>query len=116
MVYLLMFVSMFIGFVFATGVFMDSNESILFNTGVLLDRQLWGMVLFVTATIAEIGFFTRSKRLIQLGGLSGFMVWLFACLALTFAGHWYILVTVGLMHMLFHGYVYLATTTGVLFR
>ena len=42
MVYIMMFVNILIGLFFATGWFMAGNESILYNTGVLVDRQIWG--------------------------------------------------------------------------
>lgn len=116
MVYIMMGVSVVIGFCFATGFWMGSAESILWGTGVLVDKQLWGMVLFATALTAEVGFITKSDTLISIGGVAGFCAWLFACINLLMAAHWYILVTVGLFHLLFHGYVVLASSLGYLRR
>jgi uncharacterized membrane protein len=115
-IYIMMFVSVFIGFCFATGLGVAGTESILYSTGVLVNKQAWGLILFSTATIAEIGLLTNNETLINIGGISGFMAWLFACIALTMAGHWYILVSVALFHLLFHGYVVLATSLGYIYR
>ena len=114
MVYIMMAVSMVIGFCFATGFVMSGAESVLYSTGVLFDKQLWGAILFCTSTIAEVGFFTDNDTLIAIGGIAGFCAWLFASVALVMGAHWYILVTVGLLHLLFHGYVVLATSLGYL--
>lgn len=118
MVYIIMGVSVIIGFCFATGFLMvpSGSESVLYDTGVLVHRQLWGAVLFCTATAAEFGFIFKKPALMKLGGIAGFMAWLFAAVALTLAGHYYILLTVAMLHLLFHGYVYLATSTGYIYR
>ena len=110
MIYITMFVSVFIGFCFMTGIWVGGSESILYTTGVLVHKQSWGAFLFVTASAAELGFITKRKSLMILGGISGFMVWTFACISLIMNGYWYILITVGLFQMLFHGYVYLAAS------
>lgn len=116
MIYVMMGASVFIGFAFATGFFMSGTESVLWNTGVLVHRELWGTILFFTATIAEVGFLTNNDGLISLGGVCGFMAWTFATISVALAGHWYILVSVCLLHLLFHGYVVLATALGYIRR
>lgn len=116
MVYIMMFVSVLVGFFFMTGIDMAVSESILWSTGVLLHKEIWGAVLFCTASVALIGMVKDSDWMIQLGGISGFMVWLFASISMFMAGHWYILLTFTIFHLLFHGYVYLSTTLGVLRR
>ena len=116
MIYIMMGVSVVIGFCFATGFLMGGAESVLWGTGVLVDKNLWGMVLFITATIAEVGFFTDNDSLISLGGIAGFCAWAFASITLFMAGHFYVLITVALFHLLFHGYVVLATSLGYLRR
>lgn len=116
MIYVMMGVSVIIGFCFATGLGMGGSESILYDTGVLVSKEVWGLILFCTASCAEIGFMTSRKSLILLGGIAGFAAWLFACIALLLAAHWYIFLTVGLLHLLFHGYVYLATSLGYIER
>lgn len=116
MIYIMMGVSVIIGFCFATGLLVGTSESVLYTTGVLVHKQMWGAVLFATALTAEVGFFLGRDSMISIGGISGFCAWLFACIALTMASHWYILLTVGLFHLLFHGYVVLSTALGVIRR
>lgn len=116
MIYVMMGVSMVIGFFFATGLLVGEAESVLYTAGVLVHKQVWGAVLFATALTAEVGFITDRDSLISLGGIAGFMAWLFACIALATQAHWYIFITVGLFHLLFHGYVVLATALGYLRR
>lgn len=116
MVYIMMFVNVLIGLFFFTGVFMGPGESILYSTGVLVDKNIWGGLLFLTSSICLFGMIRKNDNLMQFGGIAGFMLWLFATIALTLTGHWYILLTQALFHLLFHGYVYLATTTGVIYR
>lgn len=110
MLYILMGVSVFIGFCFGTGVLVGGSESVLYTSGVLVHKQAWGYVLFCTSTLAEIGFVKDSDTLIKLGGITGFMAWLFACIALVLQSNFYVLITVGLLHLLFHGYIVLATS------
>lgn len=116
MVYIMMGVSAIIGFCFSTGFLVGVSESVLYTAGVLVNKELWGFILFITAMTAEVGFITGRDSLISLGGIAGFCAWLFACIALVLASHWYILLTVGLFHLLFHGYVVLATALGALRR
>ena len=116
MVYIMMGVSVLIGFFFATGLFLGPGESVLYAVGVLFPKHLWGLVLFCTSVTAEIGFIFDNDALISFGGIAGFMAWLFACIALFMGGFWYVLITVGIFHLLFHGYVVLATSLGYLRR
>jgi predicted membrane channel-forming protein YqfA (hemolysin III family) len=116
MIYVMMGVSVFIGFAFMTGFLASPAESILYSVGVLVHKQVWGAALFTTASIAEVGFITDNDRLIQLGGLWGFMLWLFACIALAMDGQWYVFIAVGCFHLIFHGYVVLATSLGYIRR
>lgn len=116
MVYIMMGVSVFIGFCFMTNTLVAESESILYDTGVLVDKQIWGGILFGTATCAELGFFLKHKGLILLGGIAGFMAWLFASISLVMEDHWYILISVAMFHLLFHGYVYLAGSLDLLER
>lgn len=116
MIYVMMFVSVIIGLFFLTGVGIGIGESILYSTGVLLHTKVWGGILFCTAISAELGFIFKKRFLVLIGGMGGFIAWSFACLALILAGHWYVLLTVSLLHLLFHGYVYLATSLEVLER
>ena len=116
MVYIMMGVSMIIGFCFGTGIFVSGTESILYSTGVLIESRTWGWMLLFTATCAQIGFLRANKALTAFGGLGGFMLWTLATIDATMAGHVYIILTVTLFHALFHGYVYLASSLNVLRR
>lgn len=116
MAYILMGISVFIGFCFATDSLLAGSESVLYDTGVLVHKRVWGAALFFTASCAELGFIFKKRVLILLGGMTGFMAWTFASIALFLDRHWYILVSVALLHLLFHGYVYLATALSVLDR
>lgn len=111
-VYVMMFISVFIGFCFVTGLIVGPSQSVLYETGVLFDRHLWGALLLVTSSSVIAGFVTLKTSFIKFGGMGGFLVWLFACISLAISGHWYVFVTVGLFHFLIHSYVYLAETTG----
>lgn len=116
MVWVMMCVSVIIGFFFMTGLAVSPAESILYGAGTLLPKGMWGTALFITASTAVIGFILDSDKLIVAGGLWGFMVWAFACIALALVGQWYVFITVTLFHLLFHGYVVLATSLGYLRR
>jgi len=116
MVYIMMFVSVFVGFCFCTGFLVSGGESIMFRSGTLISTTLWGMLLFCTATAAEIGFYWKRNSLIAFGGLGGFMLWLLAGIDLAMSGHPYALISFALFHMVFHGYVYLSASLGVLER
>lgn len=116
MVWVMMSVSVIIGFFFMTGFAVSPAESILYSAGTLLPKGIWGTALFITASTAIMGFVLDSDKWIVAGGLWGFMVWAFACIALIMASQWYVLITVGLFHLLFHGYVVLATSLGYLRR
>lgn len=116
MVYIMMGVSVFIGFCFFTGFLASGAESVLYDTGVLVHKKLWGLCLFTTATIAEFGMIFNHDSLITIGGITGFMAWCFAAISLAMASHWYILFSVAIFHLLFHGYVVLATSLGLIRR
>jgi hypothetical protein len=115
LVYLLMMTSVFIGFAFLTGTaIVNPTESILYASGVLLEEELWGGLLFTSASASIVGFITRRDYLIRLGGIGGFFLWLFASISLAVDGHFYVLLSVGLLHLAFHVYVYLMNSLGTL--
>lgn len=116
MVYVMMFVSQFVGLTYMTGWLVGDTQSVLYDAGVLVDSNIWGGLLLVSATMAQIGFIFRRKWLISSGGMVGFMIWLFAVISLVATEHYYILITVGLLHTIFHAYVYLATACDTLFK
>jgi hypothetical protein len=114
MVYFLVFVSQFIGLCFGFHLLVGDTESILYRTGTLVDRELWGVLLLVVASALQLGLITNNKWLTTFGGMGGFLLWLSACIDLVLNEHWYVFVTVALMHTLFHTYVYLAASLGYL--
>ena len=116
MVYLMMSMSLVIGFFFATGTIVGMSESVLYTAGVLVERSLWGLILMITSAIAIYGFLVGNDSLISLGGIAGFTAWVFASIALAMTAHWYVFITIGLLHMLFHVYVVLASATNALRR
>ena len=116
MVYVMMFVSVIVGFCFGTGFLVHHGESIMYDSGVLISRTIWGYLLLATATVCEIGFFTKKTKLVSIGGFSGFLIWLLATIDLCLSGHPYALITFAMFHMVFHVYVYLAASLGVLER
>ena len=116
MVYFLAFVSQFIGFCFGFHFLVDDAESILYQTGTLVDREVWGVLLLIAASLLQLGLVTNNKGLTAIGGMGGFLLWLSACIDLALTGHWYIFATVALLHTLFHTYVYLAASLDALER
>jgi hypothetical protein len=115
MVYIMMGVSIFVGFCFFTG-YLVGDSSILYKVGVLLERNIWGAVLFLAAGLAEYGMIFKQRMAIVYGSLIGFMVWLFACISLVLEHEWYVFVTFTAFHLVFHGYVYLASSLNILER
>jgi hypothetical protein len=112
LVYLLAWMSWYIGFSFAGpgGVFVGLGESILHNSGVLIQRELWGLVLGVSSTAILYGLYKSKDKFVVYGGMVGFLLWLFAALSMALAGHWYVFVTVTMLHCSYHAYLYLVAT------
>jgi hypothetical protein len=116
MVYVMMFISVLIGFFFLTGYVVNPADSFLYDLGVFIPRALWGGWLFTTALIAEYGFLRKNDSAVAFGGIGGFLAWMFACISLAMGGVWYIFLTVGLFHLIFHVYVVLASSLGLIRR
>lgn len=116
MVYIMMLVSAFIGFCFFTGFFIAPGESILFTSGTLIPADVWGALLFICSITCEIGFLKRKWGMVSVGSFGAWMLWLFATISLLLGGHIYAFVALGLFHLSFQGYVYLASSLGVLER
>lgn len=116
MVYILLTVNVIIGFCFATGIFVSFNQSVLYASGVLVDRNLWGALLAISSTIGLLGLIGNHKSHAMFSGMVGFLLWLFAVISLAINNSWYIMITIGMLHLLFHGYVYLASALGTLRR
>ena len=116
MVWVTMFVSVIIGFCFATGFLVGAGQSVLFTSGVLIPRHAWGVLLFVSSVVCEVGFATKKLKIVSLGGFVNFVLWLFASISLAVSGFHFALLTAGIFHTIFNGYVYLASSLGVLER
>jgi hypothetical protein len=116
MVYVLMAINILIGIFFATGIVVGGTESVLYNTGVLVNRAAWGAMLLTTSGIGMYGLIKGQEWAMSLSGIAGAMLWLFAAISVALAAHWYIFITITTLHFLFHVYVYLGTTTGTIFR
>lgn len=116
MVYIMMGVSAFIGFCFMMEVWVGGAESILYDSGVLIHKRVWGLVLFLSSLVSLTGFAIKQRPVVIVSSMIGFMAWLFASFAVAQDNHWYILITVTGLHLTFHAYVYLAASLGVLER
>lgn len=116
MVFIMMFVSAIVGFCFAFGVGVGAEDSILYVAGVLVPKEAWGATLMLASSVALGGLTVRNDSMVSLGGIVGFMAWLFACIGLAAAGNWYVFVTVALFHLSFQGYVVLASSLGYIRR
>jgi hypothetical protein len=114
MVYIMMGVNVLIGLFFVSG--FDMSDSVLYETGVLVDPTLWGGVLLITSAAAIYGMTRKKESLISFGGIVGFMAWKFALISLAIGANWYVMLTIALFHLLFHAYVFLAVATDNLFR
>lgn len=116
MVYTMMFVNVLIGLFFLTGFDMGSSESVLYVSGVLIDPALWGGILIVTSSLGLFGFVRQNRPATMFSGIAGFMLWLFATISLCMQGHLFLIATTAIFHMVFHMYVYLATSIGTINR
>lgn len=116
MVYVMMGVSVFIGLCFYTGWLVENGESILFANGAVIPVKEWGGLLFLAAGLSEIGLIAKWWSLVTWGSLAAFALWLLATIDLAQGNHWYTFIVLGLFHMFFQGYVYLAASVGVLER
>jgi hypothetical protein len=115
-IWLLLLCSALIGLFFLTGWFVSSTESVLYNTGVLVAREVWGAVLLASSVVGMVGCAKHNTHWIKFSGAVGWLAWLFACIGLGLAGHWYLLLTVYGVHLIFHLLLYLGAHTGVIFR
>jgi len=115
LVYILLAVSLVIGICFTPLIPLAPEESILYGVTFLFSKGVWGGLLVISTIISFVGLHTKRENLFFIGGMTGFLLWLFACISLFLAGQWYVLATVGLLHLLFHGYLYLGATTGLIF-
>lgn len=107
-VYLLIFISGFIGLSFMIdGKLLSEDESVLYDSGVLVESGVWGAFMLVSSIFLAYGYIVKHYQIIRWSALVGFLLWLFACWSTILAGHLYIFVTVALLHTVFHAIVYL---------
>lgn len=116
MVYVMMGVSVVIGFCFSTGALVDNGRSKLFAAGAFIPSTAWGCMLFLVAGISLIGMITKHPAPVKTGSLFGFMLWLLATINLAYTHNYYGFLILGLFHTIFQGYVYLSSSLGVLER
>ena len=114
--YVMIVINIGIGLMFLTGIFVGDGESVLYSAGVLVERHLWGGLLLVSSSFSFYGMAADKTSFIRLSGLTGFLLWMFASLSLALDGYWYIFITVGMLHTLFHIHLYLSVVTDTLFR
>lgn len=118
MVIIMMAVSTIWGFTF---VFLtsqpDVQNSLLFKYGLsVLDLNVWGIALLAGGLMSLVGFIAGWDEITKIGAFLGFMAWAFACFTYIQHHFWFALAVTGLFHLLFQGYVYLATALGFLRR
>lgn len=114
LVYILLAVSFIIGLCFTPIVGLEPSESILYGVTFLFSKGLWGGLLVLSSVVSIVGLAFKKEGVFFIGGMMGFLLWLFACISLFLAGQWYVLMTVGVLHLLFHGYIYLGASTGLI--
>lgn len=114
--YIVVGVGIFIGLSFAQPILVNVDASILYQSGVLIDREVWGMLLAITASTTMAGLITKKNQILAAGSFASFILWAMAGIELALNGFWYVMVTVALLHLLTNGYIYLATSLGILKR
>lgn len=114
--FVILFVDLMIGGMFVTGWMMGTTESILYTSGVLIDRQLWGGLLVVAASLTIYGLIIRSSRAVRIGSLAATLLWFFAGASLILTSHIYVFIAVVTVQGAFHTFLYLLASVGGLFR
>lgn len=115
LVYVFMVVSMFRGMGFILPG-LDPSESVLYASGTIIDPAIWGWGLTIAAGLGLLGLIKKWREVILVGTFGAFVFWTFAAIALAMEGNWYVMLSVALFHMLYHGYVYLTTSLGLIER
>lgn len=118
MVYIMTTVSVAIGFgyTFLTGL-ADIQNSLLFKSGIPGFRfSIWGALLLVASLTTLSGLVKKKRWLVEPGASLAFMLWCFAALTYLVHGFFFAFATFALFHMVFYGYVYLASSLGVIQR
>ena len=115
-IYMMVLASVIIGFFFATGFLVGNTESVLYSSGVLLNKQIWGGILLISSILSLYGLRSRRKEIMTTASSVSAMLWMFACISLLIQAHFYVLFGVYLVHLLCHIYIYLASSLGYLER
>lgn len=114
MVYLMTFVSIFIGGAFGLDLVRDSILHRVVYVGVA--KEYWGWALLLAASTLLIGLFCKNISLVSFGSGLGFVLWLYTVILLLLQDHLYVAITVGVLHSSFMAYVFLANSLGYLHR
>lgn len=117
MVYVMTSISIITGAAYSFLPFLpDIQRSILFNYGVAMGINVWGMLLLVGSIVVLIGCIYKHDKMIKIGSMVSFMMWLFATATYFTNAFYFVVVTYGLFHILFYVYLYLATSLGYIRR
>lgn len=95
---------------------MGESESIMYASVLLVDRALWGASLFVISTVNLFGLIRKNLDIIKTSSLLAAMLWVFASASLLMAGHIYVLLTVAMLHVIFHVHLFIAAIVGAVFQ
>jgi hypothetical protein len=115
-IWMLITASLLIGLFFLTGLIVDPTQSVLYATNILVNKQLWGAGLLVGSTIGLWGCWKKNTKAMRACGAINFLLWLFACIGMAVAGHYYLFIAVYGIHLVFHLLLYLGAVTAQIFR
>lgn len=115
-IWLLIITSLLIGFFFFTGFIVNSTESVLYSTNILVNRHIWGAVLTAGSLVGLWGCWKSNLRAIKACGAINFLAWLFACIGMALAEHYYLLFAVYGVHLVFHLLLFAGSVTSDVFR
>lgn len=113
-VYIIALRSLMLGFeyTFLTK-FSDVQNSIIYHYAIG-GATAWGPLMLVGATALIIGMMTKKKHVVSTSAMIIFMMWVFAIIALVGHGAVIAAILIGLVDLMFYGYVYLAASFNVL--
>jgi hypothetical protein len=116
LIWLLLAVDLLIGFYFSTGIGMANTESVLYTSGVVFNRSLWGSLILGNVLIGMYGLIKRKLGLVKFCGLFGFMLWTFVMISLAIHGHLYTLTAIYSAHWIYYALLYFGAVTKDIFR
>lgn len=115
-VWLFVVLGMFIGVVFGMN-FDFVQDSVLHSTVYIgLGKDVWGWLLFGASTAGFVGLWKELPAITGPASTAVFMLWSYATILLFIGGHYYVMITVGLLNVLAWAYIFLANSVGALRR